>query len=374
MANSTRRANNRSGKRTQGPPPRTARRPVQRPARQRASRAWLKSVQHDPRGILLPLRAYLGATFLYAGFSKIADRSFLDGTSPTSMHATLLAVKAQSPIGGLLGPVADHSFAFGVLMALGEVAVGTGVLLGLFGRVAAAGGIIISLSLFLTVSWNASPWYTGADLVYAFALTPLLLGGAGPLSVDDWLAETRRHDTGPDPVMADRTRRVVLAGITGIGALVGVGVASLFRGTRTSAVRFSHRGGTAAPVSGGSSSAPSATAPGPSGSSGHSSGAAKGTKILAANAVPVGGAATATDPKTGDDIYVLQLKPGVYTALDRACPHQGCPVSFVSAADGFQCPCHGSTFDPSGAVTQGPAVTGLAKIPITRSGSDILRT
>src|SRR5581483_11008847 len=108
-----------------------------------------RDVRRDPRWILLPLRGYLGFTFVYAGLSKIADRSFLDGSSPTSMHATLLAVKAQSPIGGLLGPVAHHSFAFGVLMALGELAVGAGILLGLFGRVAAAGGIVISLSLFL---------------------------------------------------------------------------------------------------------------------------------------------------------------------------------------------------------------------------------
>ena len=230
MSNSTRRSSNRSGSRTQAPPPRTARRPVQqRPAAPPAARDWLESVKHDPRWILLPLRAYLGFTFVYAGLSKIADRSFLDGSSPTSMHATLLAVKGHSPIGGLLGPVANHSFAFGLLMALGELAVGTGMLLGLFSRIAAAGGTLISLSLFLTVSWNASPWYTGADIVYAFAFTPLLLGGAGPLSADEWLANARRRDTGPDPVTTDRTRRVLVGGLAALGALLAVGLTTLFR-------------------------------------------------------------------------------------------------------------------------------------------------
>src|SRR3954470_21460652 len=157
--------------------------------------AWLAQAHENPRWVLLPLRAYLAVAFLYAGLSKIADRSFLDASSPSSMHATLVAVRDQSPIGGLLGPVADPSFGFGLLMALGEVAVGLGLLLGLFTRIAAAGGVLLALSLFLTVSWGADPWYTGADIVYAFAATPLLLGGAGPLSADAWLA-SRAQATG----------------------------------------------------------------------------------------------------------------------------------------------------------------------------------
>ena len=34
---------------------------------------------------LLPLRVFLGIVFLYAGISKIADKRFLDGTSPISI-------------------------------------------------------------------------------------------------------------------------------------------------------------------------------------------------------------------------------------------------------------------------------------------------
>src|SRR6266516_3241088 len=114
----------------------------------------------QPGWVLLPLRAFLAVVFLY-------------GTSPTSIHAQVLAVKHASPIGGLLGPVADHSFAFGLLMAFAEIAVGLGVLLGLFTRIAAAGGMLLALSLWLTVSWQAEPWFTSADVVSLFALTPL---------------------------------------------------------------------------------------------------------------------------------------------------------------------------------------------------------
>src|SRR5689334_1475924 len=159
--------------------------------------------------VLLPLRAFLAVVFLYAGISKIADRHFLDGTSPTSIHAQVVAVKQASPIGGLLGAVSDHSYAFGLLMAFGEIAVGLGVLLGLFTRIAAAGGMLLSLSLWLTVSWQAEPWFTSADVVYLFALTPLLIGGAPILSLDAWLGRAREQHPGASE---DHTRRALLAG------------------------------------------------------------------------------------------------------------------------------------------------------------------
>lgn len=43
----------------------------------------------------------------------------------------------------------------------------------------------MSLMLFLTVSFHSAPYYTGADIVFAFVWTPLLLAGSGPvLSLD----------------------------------------------------------------------------------------------------------------------------------------------------------------------------------------------
>jgi len=48
--------------------------------------------------------------------------------------------------------------------------------------------------LFLTVSFHSAPYYTGADIVFAFAWTPLLLAGSGSvLSLDaaikDWACQ-----------------------------------------------------------------------------------------------------------------------------------------------------------------------------------------
>src|SRR3954470_5124747 len=333
----------------------------------------LRAVGRDPEWVLLPLRAYLGVTFLYAGLSKIGGSDFLDSAAPTSMHATLVAVKSESPIGGLLGPVESHSFAFGLLMALGETAVGIGVLLGLFTRVAAAGGMLISLSLFLTVTWNATPWYTGADLVYLFALTPLLLGGAGPLSADEWLAARDAEDAGPN----DRTRRVIVAGLAGLAGLVAAGVAGLLRRDYEPASADAADPPSSAPPSTAppsTAAAPSAGAPSSTGgspTSPASSAAAAGPVLVAASKVPVGGAVEARDPKTGRSVYVLPLQAGKYTALDRTCPHAGCEVSFVSRTAGFVCPCHQSSFDPSGAVTHGPATSGLTKVPVAEQGGNV---
>jgi thiosulfate dehydrogenase [quinone] large subunit len=333
----------------------------------------LDRLRQDPRWVLLPLRAYLAFTFLYAGLSKVADRSFLDKSDPTSMYATLVAVKGQSPIGSLLGPVQDHATAFGLLMAFGEIAVGVGMLFGLFTRIAALGGMLISLSLFLTVSWNATPWYTGADIVYLFAFTPVVLAGAGPVSADAWLAAARERDVrrnrasrktreNPKVIEArDRTRRALLGGIAGLAGLIALGSAALARGTKPAAKQTALSANREDPDPTSNGAATTSTPPG-------------GEPIVAASAVPVGGAVRAMDPKTGAEIFVLQLEADTFTALDSTCPHQGCAVSFISKASGFVCPCHDSTFDATGAVTRGPAVTGLAKVPVAKSGNEVLRT
>jgi thiosulfate dehydrogenase [quinone] large subunit len=283
---------------------------------------------------LLPLRVFLGIVFLYAGISKIADKRFLDGTSPISIHAQVLAVKHGSPIGGLLGPVVDHSFAFGLFMALAEIAVGLGVLLGLLTRVAAFGGMLIALSLWLTVSWQAQPWFTSADVVYLFALSPLLLGGAGEFSLDGWLADAReRHPSAGE----DQTRRALVIGGTALIGVLLAGVGAAFRR---------------------SPSAKPAAAP-------------SGGVLTKAADVPVGGGMQVRDPNTGRSDWVLQLTSGQFTAFDATCPHQGCMVSFDSAASGFTCPCHGSRFDPSGKLIQGPATTGLTPVPVTLVSGEV---
>ena len=324
---------------------------------------------HQVGWVLLPLRAFLAFVFIYGGISKIADNRFLDASSPLSMHASVVAVRNLSPIGGLLGPVEAHSFAFGVLMAAGETAVGLGMLLGLFTRIAAIGGMALALSLWLTVSWGAPPWFTSADLVYLFAFTPLLIAGAGGvLSADEWLAQRRAAQPG---VADDRTRRLVLAAAVAFAGAVILDGSALFR-------RSGHKKSTAA---GPTEPAGSTSSPAPGSSSGSapvsskaSSKAPSGPVLTAAADVPVGGAHKVTNSDVADTVWVTQLQSGQFRALDGTCPHQGCAVDFVSASEGFVCPCHQSHFDATGKVLTGPATSDLTPIAVVVDGKDIRST
>jgi thiosulfate dehydrogenase [quinone] large subunit len=264
--------------------------------------------------------------------------------------------------------VVDHSFAFGLLMALAETAVGIGFALGLFTRVAAAGGILLGLSLWLTVSWQADPWYTGADLLYAFACTPFLFAAATPFSVDRWLARTRDRGVNPGDF---QTRRRLIAGAAAVGGLVVIGAAALFRKDPAGATGAGDLSGSGDPVSrassgpsGGSSSstAPSSTSAG--GGSGRDG-------DLAVAKVPVGGGTSLTDAQSGETIWVLQLQADSFTAFNATCPHQGCSVQFRDASSGFACPCHGSTFASDGRVTNGPAARNLTSVRVTRDGDQL---
>ncbi|MCZ9345195.1 DoxX family membrane protein, partial [Streptomyces sp. TRM76130] len=82
---------------------------------------------------------------------------------------------------------------FGHALAFGELAVGIGTLIGLLARLAAVGGALISLSLWLTVSWASDPYYYGNDLAYLMAWLPLVLAGAPTLSLDAGLRARRRR-------------------------------------------------------------------------------------------------------------------------------------------------------------------------------------
>jgi thiosulfate dehydrogenase (quinone) large subunit len=325
---------------------------------------------HQVGWVLLPLRAFLAFVFIYGGISKIADNRFLDASSPLSMHASVAAVRNLSPIGGLLGPVEAHSFAFGVVMAAAEMAVGLGMLLGLFTRIAAIGGIVLALSLWLTVSWGAQPWFTSADLVYLFAFTPLLIAGAGGvLSADAWLAQRRVAQPG---VAADRTRRVILAAAAAVAGAAILDGSALFR--RSGHQKTTAGGSTEPTASPTSSAASSSGSAAPSSSKAPSSKAPTGPVLTAAADVPVGGAHKVTNSNVADTVWVTQLQSGQFKALDGTCPHQGCAVDFVSASEGFVCPCHQSHFDATGKVLSGPASSNLSPIAVVLDGKDVRST
>ncbi|MGZ4800173.1 MAG: DoxX family protein [Acidimicrobiia bacterium] len=148
---------------------------------------------------LLPLRAFLGATFVFAGLQKLSDPRFFDAGAASSIQTQLRASQRTSPVGSVLHGAVHLAVLMGVVIALMEIAVGLGALLGLWTKWAAAGGAALSAGFLLAVSWHAHPYYYGSDIVFLFAWTPLLIGGAGVFSVDALLRDRARRDLSIPP-------------------------------------------------------------------------------------------------------------------------------------------------------------------------------
>lgn len=146
------------------------------------------------RHALLPLRVFLGATFLYAGVDKLMDPAFLAAGGPGSLGQLLGQVHDTAALPQMVDLAQKSPVGFGYAIAAGELAVGLGTLVGLLGRLAACGGALISLMLWLTVSWATTPYYYGNDLAYLMAWLPLLLAGTPRLSLDAvWHNRRKRH-------------------------------------------------------------------------------------------------------------------------------------------------------------------------------------
>ncbi|HZM53730.1 MAG TPA: Rieske 2Fe-2S domain-containing protein [Acidimicrobiales bacterium] len=328
--------------------------------------------------VLMPLRLFLGATFLFAGLQKLANPNFLRSSSPASIHAQLAGAARSSPVHGLLSHLLGIAPAVGLLIALGEVAIGVGVLLGLLTRVAAIAGMALSFGLFLTVSFHASPYFTGSDIVFFFAWVPIALAGAGDApALDTWLAQSRQAGAvgrGGIP------RREVLSK----GALAGIVAGAVVVGGGLTALLGRMVGGTTTSTNGvgtlaGGGSGPTTTTSQPTATTSAGGGGAttsttgsrpSGTAVGPASSVPVGGSASFTDPASGDPALVVQQTAGDFVAFDAVCPHAGCTVAYQPSAKIIACPCHGSTFDAAtGNVLNGPAATGLTPIKMTKGSN-----
>jgi nitrite reductase/ring-hydroxylating ferredoxin subunit len=78
---------------------------------------------------------------------------------------------------------------------------------------------------------------------------------------------------------------------------------------------------------------------------------------------------TEVQPGTGSIMRQGVNKIAVYCDMNgikfehsAVCPHLGCIVSWNNLEKSWDCPCHGSRFDPYGKVVSGPAHTDLGKV------------
>lgn len=349
---------------------------------------WETHRYRQPGWLLMPLRAFLGITFTFAGLQKLANPDFFNPSSPTSVQHQMSQLAGTSPIGPLVRLSLHAGFLTGVLIALAELAVGIGTLLGLRVRLAAAGGALLALTFFLTVSWNTTPYYYGADIVFLFAWTPfIMVGAAGVLSLDGWLAERAissvvmsrgRGGVVPQPELAgQRERRAIVTagGLTlllgGLTALAGrlAGGTQVAAGTGPLTPKRSPAKNPTTP------SGPRGTNPTtPSGptNSPSSRGTPSGTRVGPVTAVPVGQAAQFSDPATGNPAWMVCLSQGSFAAFSAVCTHAGCTVQYQANSKEFICPCHGGVFSArNGQVLGGPPPTPLPSIPVQVSNGQL---
>jgi len=77
----------------------------------------------------------------------------------------------------------------------------------------------------------------------------------------------------------------------------------------------------------------------------------------------------------GNGVIVVRTAGGnvvsSFTAFSSVCPHAGGTVEFRPQSMSFNCPLHNSNFSITGAVTGGPAATGLTKKTVEISGTTL---
>lgn len=335
---------------------------------------------------LLPLRFFFGGMFLYAGLDKLLDPSFFDPEAAASIQAQFAIFERFSPLGPLVHLVEPLAVPLGLMIALGEVAVGLGALTGIAYRLAAVGGALLAGMFFLTASWTVRPYYLGPDLPYMLGWITLALAGHGGLVVPRWV---RGRQTEPTTIrsggsgLVSRRDVIQVGGLTFLTLIVGAAAGGL-------RVLLPSIGPTPTPSPSGSLPSPSPTTPVPSGAppSGTPSPTPAASGIVVANIADVERTgsrsfripATAPAPlPAGDPGVVIRLDDGSFVAFDATCTHEGCRVGWQAAVGLIVCPCHGAEFDAAdhGAVIAGPTTIPLTELPLIvdkQNGTISLRT
>ena len=288
-----------------------------------------------PPGLaLLPLRLFLGVTFVYAGVHKLTDGGFLEAGSDTYIGDQLSAFAEGTPGGWLLETFAlQQPVVAGIGVALTEVAIGLLAVVGRFTRASAAAGLGLSLVLFLTASWHTRPYFLGSDIVFAFAWLPFVLAGAAGQPALDHRRPRPVLVAVTGPVLTRRAAIAQALGITAAATGVIAGVSVLLRG--------------AAPAK--------ATAP-------------AGKAIADSAAVAAGDALSVS--LDGTPALLVRSPDGALAAYDATCPHAGCEVGWQAGE--IRCPCHHARFDPAtGEPTRGPARAPLIALEVVERDGTI---
>ncbi|MEV6795336.1 DoxX family membrane protein [Streptomyces sp. NPDC051320] len=172
--------------------------------------------------VLLPLRVFLGFISVYAGMGKLCDPVYFDGGERGSMVKWLHSLQPWALAEPLRDFALSHPVGAGLTIAFLQVVVGVLTVLGLWQRVAAAFGAMLSIALLVTVSWRAVPVYDTPDIIFLAAWSPLIIAGAPVYSVDGRLAGEAWRRLGPRSALRDLRRRVLRRGAVVASVVVGL--------------------------------------------------------------------------------------------------------------------------------------------------------
>lgn len=325
---------------------------------------------------LFPLRLFLGGTFVYAGIQKLSDPGFLHPDAPTYIGTQLHGFANGTPGGFILEAFAlPHPAVAGVGVAITEIAIGLLTLAGFYTQAAAAGGLALNFLLFLTASWNTTPYFLGPDLVFSFAWLPFVLAGAsGQPALDNvslrsseaMMRRTRLRPPDPSqsPEAAAATTRRVLLGQFAAGALAIAGISTLAKGGYSAARTLTAGKG------GGTKAAPAANNTNASTAPSHGKVPANAVKLAPGNRLPKGQAATYSDPGDGSPDILIRNSDGSLKAFSAVCTHAGCTVGYENGT--IVCPCHGGEYNAeTGEVVAGPPPAPLEPKEVVEVGGEI---
>ncbi|MEV8227459.1 DoxX family membrane protein [Streptomyces sp. NPDC079167] len=208
-----------------------------RPAGDTVRHAYYPGRRMNLGVVLLPLRVILGFLAIYAGMGKLCDPAYFDGGDRGSMVKWLTSLHPWTAAEPLRDFALGHPVAAGLSVAFLQVVVGVLTVLGLWQRVAAAFGALLSAAILVTVSWRTAAAYDTPDIILLAAWSPLVIAGAPVYSLDGRLAGEAWRTLGPRSGIWDLRRRVLRRGsavatvVVGLTLLVGSMLGGAVRST-----------------------------------------------------------------------------------------------------------------------------------------------
>ncbi len=163
---------------------------------------------------ILPLRFFLGITFLYAGLDKVTSSTFFNPNGGPQYIGNQLQFAASNSavLGGLLSSVAvPNAVFFGWFIALAEIWIGLATLVGVFTRITAVLGAILSATLWLSLSGGLAQYYLDSDPIYFFAWITMILIGWGSYGLDSLFIREEKKEALLDQIARGVTHKDAVA-------------------------------------------------------------------------------------------------------------------------------------------------------------------